>query len=146
MCYLIDLATYMLVTSECWWQFSGISDIISILVASFGCCWLTLMLKDGGCWWQNRPKPSPTSQSCRQHISSPTSVTNIDVAVLVYCFFIDIFDVTFLCFLNLGFLIAELIFENYRHVHWRWIPYVGYKFMTSYRARLSHQRSSYSTY
>ena len=39
-----------------------------------------LMLKDRGCWWQNRPKPSPTSQSCRQHISSPTSVTNIDVA------------------------------------------------------------------
>ena len=24
---------------------------------------------------------SPTSQSCRQHISSPTSVTNIDVAL-----------------------------------------------------------------
>ena len=40
------------------------------------------MLRDRGCWWQNRPKPSPTSQSCRQHISSPTSVTNIDVALI----------------------------------------------------------------
>jgi len=27
--------------------------------------------------WQ---KPSPTSQSCRQNISAPTSITNIDVA------------------------------------------------------------------
>ena len=38
------------------------------------------MLKDRGCWWQNRPKPLPASQSCRQHISSPASVANIDVA------------------------------------------------------------------
>ena len=38
------------------------------------------MLTDRGCWWQNRPKPSPTSQSCHQLISFPTSVTNIDVA------------------------------------------------------------------
>ena len=28
-------------------------------------------------------KPSPTSQSCQRHISSPTSVTNIDVAAEV---------------------------------------------------------------
>ena len=28
-------------------------------------------------------KPSPTSQSCRQHISSPTSVTNIDVVDII---------------------------------------------------------------
>ena len=27
-------------------------------------------------------KPSPTSQSCRQHISSPTSVANIEVVIL----------------------------------------------------------------
>ena len=32
------------------------------------------------CWWRNRPKPSPTSQSCHQHILSSTYVTNIDVA------------------------------------------------------------------
>ena len=30
-------------------------------------------------------KPSPTPQSCRQHISCPTSVTNIDVAFIVKC-------------------------------------------------------------
>ena len=35
------------------------------------------MLKDRGCWCKKRQKPSPISQSCRQHISSPTSVTNI---------------------------------------------------------------------
>ena len=28
------------------------------------------------------PKPSPSSCNCHQHISSPTSVTNIDVTVL----------------------------------------------------------------
>ena len=55
------------------------SDRILILVTSFGCWCPTSMLKDRGCWWRKRPKPSPTSQSCHQHISSPTSVTNIDV-------------------------------------------------------------------
>jgi len=44
-------------------------------------CWLINVLDDR-CWWQNLPKPSSTSQSCRQHIWSPTSVANIDVAVL----------------------------------------------------------------
>ena len=39
----------------------------------------TLMFKDRECWWQKLPKPSPTSQSCHQLISSPTSVPNIDV-------------------------------------------------------------------
>ena len=57
-----------------------VGDRISILVTSFRCWCPTSMLKDRGCRWQNRPKLSPTSQSCRQHISSPTSVTNIDVA------------------------------------------------------------------
>ena len=61
---------------------SGVGDNFSILVKSFWCWYPTLKLKDRGCWWQNRPKPS--SQSCRQHISSPTSVANIDVAK-VYC-------------------------------------------------------------
>jgi len=49
-------------------------------------CWLgspTPMLKDRGCWRRKRSKLSPTSQSFRQHISYPTSVTNIDVAVEV---------------------------------------------------------------
>ena len=29
-------------------------------------------------------KPSSTSKSCRQHISSPTSVTNIDVTMVIF--------------------------------------------------------------
>ena len=41
------------------------------------------MLRDRGCWWAKWPKPSPTSSNCHQHISSPTSVTNIDVAVTI---------------------------------------------------------------
>ena len=65
----------MLVISGCCWLYVG--DKISILVTSFGCWCPTLMLKDRGCWWQER---SPTSQDYRQHISSRTSVTNIDVA------------------------------------------------------------------
>ena len=43
----------------------------------------TLMLRDKGCWWPKWLKPSPTSY-CHQHISSPTSVTNLDVAPIVY--------------------------------------------------------------
>ena len=50
------------------------------ILPAFGWWCPTLILKDRGCWWQKRPKPSPTSQSCNQHISSPTSVTNVDVA------------------------------------------------------------------
>ena len=40
-----------------------------------------------GCWWQNFDvsKPSPTFHSCLQHISSPTSVTNIDSCRTVSC-------------------------------------------------------------
>ena len=69
----------MLVTLS-WWQFFDVSDIISILVTPFGCWCPTLMFKDRGSWWKKRIKLSPTSQSCPQHILSPTSVTNIDVA------------------------------------------------------------------
>ena len=71
----------MLVTLS-WWQFLDVSDRISILVTSFVCWWPTPMLKDRGYWCQTRQKLSSTSQSCRQYISSPTSVTNIDVAVI----------------------------------------------------------------
>ena len=57
----------MLVTNfGCWRQNFNIDDIFGMLVPE-------AMLKDR--------KPSSTSQSCRQHILSPTSVTNIDVAV-----------------------------------------------------------------
>ena len=69
-------ATQMLVTL-CWWQFLGIGDGISKLMSSFEYWCPTLMWK--GYWWRKRPKPSPTSQTCPQPISSPTSVTNIDV-------------------------------------------------------------------
>ena len=62
------------------WQFLDVSDRIWILVTIFECWCPTLILKDRECWWQKRSKLSPTSQSCHSHISSPTSVTNIDVA------------------------------------------------------------------
>jgi len=74
--------TWLLVTLS-WWQFLDVGDRISILVASFGDGCPSLMLKDWGCWWQKRSKPSPTSQNCHQHISSPTSVINIDAAELL---------------------------------------------------------------
>ena len=51
-----------------------VGDWILMLVTSFECWWLTLTLKEVGFWWS---KPSPTSYSCNQHISSPTFVTNI---------------------------------------------------------------------
>ena len=51
-------------------------------MTSFVCWWPTPMFKDRGCWCKTRQKLSSTSQSCRQHISSPTSVTNIDVAII----------------------------------------------------------------
>jgi len=43
-------------------------------------------------------KPSPTSQSSRQHISSPTSVANIDVALVIR---VDVFVTRFMK-VNLG--------------------------------------------
>jgi len=70
----------MLVTL-CWQQFLSIGDRISTVAKSFECWCSTPMLKYRWCWWRKWPKPSPTSQSCRQHISSPTFVTNIDVAL-----------------------------------------------------------------
>ena len=63
-----------------WCQFLDVSNRISILVTSLGCWCPTLILKDRVCWWQKQTKPSPTSQSYRQRISSPTSVTIVDVA------------------------------------------------------------------
>ena len=55
---------------------------------------IVMLVTDFGCWWQNNYvgdffryvddilnvlNRSPTSQTCHQHIWSPTSVTNIDV-------------------------------------------------------------------
>ena len=74
----------------CWWQFSGVGDKIPILVTLFACWCLMHIIcsiydaneiydaKEIECWRRKRQKLSPTSQSCRQHISSLTSVTNID--------------------------------------------------------------------
>ena len=70
----------MLVTYSCW-QFQNVGDRIKILVTSYECWCPTLMLRDRGCWWPERPKLSPTSSNCPQHIFSPTSVTNINVAL-----------------------------------------------------------------
>ena len=75
----IDVDDKWVLVTLSWWQFLDDSDRISILVISFGYWCPALMFKDKGCWWQKRPKPSPTSQSCHQHISSPSSVSNIDV-------------------------------------------------------------------
>ena len=93
----IDVCDTWMLMTLCWWQFSSIGDGISIKLTSCGDLswehvwhpWLlfrqniwcpTPMLKDRECWWQKRPKLSPTSQSCRQHISFPTSVAKINVA------------------------------------------------------------------
>ena len=88
----IDVGDFMLVNIFGCWR-------ISILVTSYGCCCPTLMLKDRGCWWQNRPKLSPTSQSCPQLILSPTSVANVDLATHESCldptFDFIIFDPSF---------------------------------------------------
>ena len=76
----IDVGDKRVLVTLSWWQFLDVSDRILILVTSFGRWWSTLMLKDRGYWLQKWPKPSPTSQSCLYLISSPTPVTNIDVA------------------------------------------------------------------
>ena len=53
---------------RCWWQNYYVGDR-TIMLATFSLCWRFYVL--------NR---SPTSQSCHRNISSPTSVTNIDVS------------------------------------------------------------------
>ena len=62
-----------------WTGYIDVGGKFWMLVTEFRYC-PTLMIKDRGCWWQKWRKPSPIFQSCRQHITSPTSVTNIDVA------------------------------------------------------------------
>ena len=79
----IDVGAKRMLMTLSWWQFLDVSDRILILVTSFGCWCLTLLLKDRGGWWQKRAKLSPTSQSCQQHISSPKSVTSIDATDLM---------------------------------------------------------------
>jgi len=72
--------TVMLVTSLCWWLYDG--DWFQMLVSE-SLYWRLFSL----CWWfsqciksvTNILNRSSTSQSCHQHIQSPTSVTNSDV-------------------------------------------------------------------
>ena len=74
--------TVMLVTSLFWWLYDG--DWFQMLVAE-SLCWRLFTL----CWWfsqciisvTNILNRSPTSQTCHQHIWSPTTVTNIDVTM-----------------------------------------------------------------
>ena len=40
--------------------------------------WYLMLVPNFWCWWRDM---SPTSQTCHQHIWSPTSVTNIDVII-----------------------------------------------------------------
>ena len=78
----------MMVTDiGCWWQNHLVGDVFPYVVD-------LMMVTDLRCWWQNHYvgdsfryandflnvfNRSPTSQTCHQHIWSPTSVTNIDV-------------------------------------------------------------------
>ena len=70
----------MLVTSSSWWIKVG-DDFWTLVTESR--CWCptlpTSNVKNSGCCWLKLAKPSPISYGCHQHISSPTSVTNIDV-------------------------------------------------------------------
>ena len=59
----------MLVTL-CQWQFLSIGISINLLVTSFVWWRPRLRWKDRGCWWGKRPKLSPTSQNCRQQLTT----------------------------------------------------------------------------
>ena len=78
----------MLVTSGCWWQFSGVGDRFSILVATFGCWCPTVMLKD--------PNPSPTSHNCHQHWYYPNlwSLTKVVLFTITLCMFLGHVTIT----------------------------------------------------
>ena len=78
---LVDIGDFMLVINYgCWWQNFDIGDILWMLSdanVTF------VMLKDRGYWRRKKPKLWQTSQGCRQHILSPTSVTNIDIVIVL---------------------------------------------------------------
>jgi len=67
----------LLIISQCCWPNFDIDDFFLMLVPDDNV--KTDIIIDTGCWWRKRIKPSPTSQNCRQHISSQTTVTNINV-------------------------------------------------------------------
>ena len=64
--------TVMLVTSLCWWH-RYVGDFM--MVTDFRCRWQNRYV----CDFLNVLNRSPTSQTCHQHICSPTSVTTINV-------------------------------------------------------------------
>ena len=65
----------VLVTMLFWWLFKY--DRFKIFVTK-SYCWRLFLLC---CWFLSALNRSTTSQSCNQHISSPTSAKNIDVAI-----------------------------------------------------------------
>ena len=110
------MVTLMLVTSLCWWLYGG--DSFEMLVTE-SLCWRLFLL----CWWfsqyiksvTNILNRSPTSQTCHKHIWSPTSVTNIDVTLMMS----PTHPMSFLSSLtNLSYY----IFTNWSH-YWylRWV-------------------------
>ena len=66
-----DTVAVMLVTTLSWWLYDG--DRFKML-ATVSLSW-QFFRYDGG--FVNVLNRSPTSQTCRQHIASPTSFTNI---------------------------------------------------------------------
>jgi len=67
---------FMMVTDLRWWQNHYVDDFFSL------CWWFSQCIKSV----TNILNRSPTSQTCRQHIWSPTSVTNIDVTFRVHLY------------------------------------------------------------
>ena len=74
------MATVMLMTTLCWWFYDG--DRFKNSVTEF-ICWRLFYAGD----FFNVLNRSPTSETCHQHISSPTSATNIDVTVEIKTYY-----------------------------------------------------------
>ena len=70
------------------------------------------MLRNRGCWWPKSPKSSPKSSNCHHHISSPTSVTNIDVARL------ECSSSLFACMLSESLIVVGFMLES-RMLSWK---------------------------
>ena len=73
---LVITVTVILVTLLCWWLYDG--DWIEMLEAES----LRWRLFSSCRWFSNVLNRSSTSQTCHQHIWSPTSVTNINELIL----------------------------------------------------------------
>ena len=85
---LVIQATVVLVKSLCFWL--NVGDIAAIILILYVSDWYLMLVTSSCCWSRDF---SPTSQTCHQHIWSPTSVTNIDVIsnpILMKCLVLDI--------------------------------------------------------